>query len=224
MSQVSKIIVALDTPNLILEQDRILSFVDEGVSIFKFGLWSILDHNFSKILDWMQHLGLNIFLDLKAIDTPDTITKVIERCMERHIFFISLYKDMISLAREIKEDITFPRLLGVVKLTSVWERYSNDYNVVDEISFSGGNGSIMDASDNDLLNYSHRMGLINVCPGIRMPEEPSNNHKHPVTPLQAIKNGADFIVIGRHLMASINPKKTIKNIIKNMEEDSFDKN
>lgn len=61
--------------------------------------------------------------------------------------------------------------------------------------------------------------FICVTPGIRTKDTSSHDQKRITTPVEALKNGADYLVIGRAITQEQNPKVTLDQIIKEIENE-----
>ena len=57
-----------------------------------------------------------------------------------------------------------------------------------------------------------------VIPGIRPAWSESGDQKRTMTPRQAVEAGADYLVIGRPITASPDPKKAVQRIVDEMEQ------
>ena len=76
---------------------------------------------------------------------------------------------------------------------------------------AGVDGIVCSPNDLKYFKMNEMNSLISVCPGIRVNEE-SGGQKRTSTIHQAIKMGADYLVIAREIIASSNPSKVIKEI------------
>ena len=82
----------------------------------------------------------------------------------------------------------------------------------------GCDGIIASADDNPdrirMLAQSER--LLIATPGIRMPNADRHDQKRIATPREAIENGADYLVVGRPIVAEKDPRQAALNVIEDM--------
>lgn len=180
-----------------------------------------------KILDDLKKDGFDIFLDLKFHDTPNTVEKAVLEACKKNIWMLNIHlsggKDMIAAAVKAKNSISPETLLiGVTVLTSLDQNDLSDIGINKDLKYqisslltlgknAGVDGIVCSPNDLKYFKMNEMNSLISVCPGIRVNEE-SGGQKRTSTIHQAIKMGADYLVIAREIIASSNPSKVIKEI------------
>ena len=223
-----KIIVALDTNNI----DDCKKLVDEiknHTFAFKIGYEFFLNFGIEgyKII---QNKNVKIFLDLKLHDIPNTIKNGIEAIANLNPYFTSIHitggDEMQKKAILSKKNV---KILGVSILTSLdslqVKKYYNSNNIQNLV-----NRLVSYAIENKLdgvVCSPHEIHLINelsfgklkiVTPGIRPANYNKNDdQKRFMTPKQAIKLGANYLVIGRPITKSPDPLKEIISINSSIE-------
>jgi orotidine-5'-phosphate decarboxylase len=82
----------------------------------------------------------------------------------------------------------------------------------------GCDGIIASAEDNPnrLRTLARSQSLLITTPGIRMPGGETHDQKRIATPQQAIVNGADYLVVGRPIIAATDPRQAALQIIEDM--------
>jgi orotidine-5'-phosphate decarboxylase len=82
----------------------------------------------------------------------------------------------------------------------------------------GCDGIIASAEDdpNRLRTLAQSETLLITTPGIRMPGGETHDQKRVATPRQAIENGADYLVVGRPIIAASDPRQAALRIIEDM--------
>ena len=86
-----------------------------------------------------------------------------------------------------------------------------------QLAISAGlDGLVCSAKELKILRRELGSNFILVTPGIRLKDGEINDQKRIVTPYQALTDGANYLVIGRPITASKDPKQALSNIIKEM--------
>lgn len=174
--------------------------------------------------------GKKVFLDLKLDDTPRTVEKTIKNMEKDGIEFFTLQGngDTAKAARAGRGKRANPKFLQVTLLSS-WDakdllehlhigntdpKFDLDAIVVNRarrILESGCEGVIASGTSVKKLRQEYPKILI-VSPGIRPSGTPPDDHKRTLTPYEAIKAGADYLVVGRPILNSGDPKGTAEQI------------
>ena len=236
----NKIICAIDTNDLD-KAKRIASLNKEEVFAVKLGLEFFTSHGISgvqKVID----LGTPVFLDLKLHDIPNTVAGAIKSCilgldLSMLTIHITGGKTMLKTAVDITQDTAWrighkkPLILGVTCLTSLDHNDLKDFGINNSITDHivdlarigkdcGLDGVICPAFEIEDIRQHCGENFKIVVPGIRPKNYDSNDQKRFLTPKEAIKSGADYIVVGRPITQSSDPLKVIQEI--NDEINSLD--
>ena len=169
----------------------------------------------------------NIFLDLKLHDIPNTVEQGIKAIDKLKPILTTIHISGGDYMHKFsKKKITkHSKILGVSILTSLdsdqTEKYYNEKNVknlvkkfVKYAKKNGLDGIVCSPLEIKTVRKAVGKKMIIVVPGIR-PANYSNkkdDQKRIITPLKAIKMGADYLVIGRPITSAKNPLKEIKEI------------
>jgi orotidine-5'-phosphate decarboxylase len=229
---IEQVIVALDQMSL----DDIHSFLSahkNDIHTIKIGLELFLKHGHSVVHQLKKEYQKKIFLDLKLHDIPKTVEKAIESLSELPIEFLTIHLggglEMLKSAKKAK-DVFLPntKLLGVSFLTSLSTNDLQDiYGVAPDqnqeaflrlfhlANDSKIEGVVCSPHELELLKGTFP-SLLAVTPGIRFSDEvisqETQDQKRVMSPDEAIKNGADFLVIGRSLTKSVDSSKRFKSL------------
>jgi len=175
--------------------------------------------------------GSKVFLDLKYHDIPNTVRHGVESACALGVDMLTIHLSggrAMCEAAVVARGISKTLILGVTVLTSLTN---------DALSEVGFRGSVQDevlllaelaknvgitglvASPRELTLLRNRYGSVfkTVIPGIRPAWSESGDQKRIMTPRQAVDAGADYLVIGRPITASTNPKDAVKRIIAELE-------
>ncbi len=223
-----RLIVALDVPS----PEAALELVNElegVVSFYKVGLELLMTGGMETLLRRLAH-GKRLFVDLKLPnDIPETVRRVVDLAAEIGVTFLTLSNGVtpmtIQSAVEGRGDRPGPKLLFVPLLSSMdcsdlvglhggpapsleefLERTSAHART------AGADGFIVSGPEIALLRRLHPDAVL-VSPGIRPAGSPSDDHKRSCTPAEAIRLGADYIVVGRPIRNAPDRKVAARNII-----------
>ena len=210
-----KLIVALDFDNA----DRALNFLnnlDPNKCLVKVGLELFISEGW-KILELISERGFEIFLDLKLHDIPNTVAKSIKKISNFNVSLTTVHlsggMNMLEAASSEKANI---KILGVSILTSLskeeifeitdtnFDVYFN--NLISIASSSNVDGVVCSPNELDRLKDFNKLKVV---PGIRN-NISDDDQKRVMTSSEAYKRGADFIVVGRPITKSEDPKKTLE--------------
>jgi orotidine-5'-phosphate decarboxylase len=241
MSQVkntNQIIIALDTHDeneliSILEKIETKScFVKVGMELF-YGLGPGIIHK-------IKAKGFKVFLDLKVHDIPNTTRAALKALTQLEVDMITVHasggKEMMKAAHQgikdaISEDSNLkrPLLIAVTQLTSTDQKTLNDelgitnsmeqsvLNLAKIAHQSGPDGVVCSPLEVIKVKTDIDKSFICVTPGIRPNGVNFHDQKRTATPAEAIKNGADYLVIGRAITQAKDPQIAIEKIIKEIE-------
>jgi orotidine-5'-phosphate decarboxylase len=217
-----KIIVALDVKT----EKEALALVKKlkgRAGVFKVGkeLFTALGPG---IVKKIQKLGGKVFLDLKFHDIPNTVAKAVAQAAKLGVYMMTVHASggpamMQAAARAAKENGKkgcAPIILGVTILTSLDDKelkkigfkYNSEQMVLRlaKLAKEAGLGGIV-SSPKEVKKLRKALGkdMVLVTPGIRPLWSAAGDQKRIMTPKDAVKAGADFMVIGRPITAHKNP-------------------
>ena len=181
------------------------------------------------IIDKLNELGFDIFLDLKFHDIPNTVKKAVEVAIKMGVWMLNVHslggKEMLRAAYEVVEKVSIkPLLVGVTVLTSLNDKSLKEVglglNTEDQVLLlaelcqtEGLNGVVCSANELSVLRKHLEEDFLLVTPGIRSSRQESDDQKRISTAAEAISNGADYIVIGREISNEIDPSEKIRQIL-----------
>ena len=181
------------------------------------------------IIDKLNELGFDIFLDLKFHDIPNTVKKAVEVAIKMGVWMLNVHslggKEMLRAAYEVVEKVSIkPLLVGVTVLTSLNDKSLKEVglglNTEDQVLLlaelcqaEGLNGVVCSANELSVLRKHLEEDFLLVTPGIRSSGQESDDQKRISTASEAIRNGADYIVIGREISNEIDPSEKIRQIL-----------
>ncbi len=182
-------------------------------------------------------LGLPIFADVKFHDIPHTVYKAIKALGVLRPAIINVHtagglKMMEAAAKaaaEIEQDYGMrPLMIGVTILTSLSEEEIKDvgyhHPIAEQVKIMAQLGQ--KAGLDGVVCSSHEIKAIKkacgghfktIVPGIRPKGSDKGDQSRIMTPAEALKEGADFLVIGRPITASDNPKLMAQQIAQEIQ-------
>jgi len=182
-----------------------------------------------QIIKELNSLGFDVFLDLKFHDIPNTVYEAVKSAADLGIWMVNVHasggRAMLEASKKALEGFDQPPLLiAVTVLTSLSEDSLNEVGIKDlseqvlrlaELTNECDLNGVVCAST-DVKAIKNRFGrdFITVTPGIRPSDSKVNDQNRISTPSEAVKNGSDYLVIGRPITESENPNKALENIIK----------
>lgn len=223
-----RVIVALDVPTP-KEAIQLVRKLEGEVSFYKVGLELLMAGGMRELLQELVKDN-GVFVDLKLpSDIPETVKRVVNVAAEIGVDFITLSNSAtpgtVKAAVEGRGTKKKPALLFVSFLSSLdrsdfaqlygkspdqFESFLKDRTI--EAKEAGADGFIVSGQEIKLLRETYPDALI-VSPGIRMAGSSTDDHKRTCEPAQAIRLGADFIVVGRPIRNATDPREAAKRII-----------
>lgn len=232
-----KIVLALDVDNIEDAKAMIMELKDY-VGVFKIGL-QLYTANGGEIFKFMNEQNIKFFFDIKLCDIPNTVAKASENVVRNGATFFNIHatggsemmKASVQAAKKAAEELgrPAPTILAVTLLTSISEEMlnnelkvpykTNDYalNLAITAQKSGLDGVVASVWEAKQIKQICGKDFKVLCPGIRPEWSASNDQKRLATPKAAIKEGADYLVIGRAVTAAENRLEAIQRIYDEIE-------
>jgi len=216
-----RVFLALDTNN-IQSAEKLVKLLKNDLAGLKIGkeLFSYYGPN---LIKKFKKYKLPIFLDLKFHDIPTTVYKAVKVVDSLKVNYLSIHSlggnNMINAATKASN---FTKILSVSLLSHHDQKSINDIGIKQSIQNqikklilnalkNNVFGLILAPKDLDIARKIKKKIIIFV-PGIRGKKNRKDEHKRSLDPLTAIKKGATYIIIGRPITKSKNPKETLKLI------------
>ena len=210
----NKIILALDTTDLHQALETTKKIIDKIFTV-KLGL-EFFNANGKSGIQKFNNIGVNnLMLDLKLKDIPQTVYKAIKALDGIKFGFLTIHaqggKAMIEKAKKAASEIeSQPKILMVTILTSLNDNdlkiMGNDSGVMQQVEHFAkiakemGVGVVCSGHEAKTVRKILGSNLQIFTPGVRMPNDNSDDQQRICTPLESIKNGSDKIIMGRSLI------------------------
>ncbi len=210
----NKIILALDTTNL-NEAISLTKKIKNKIFTVKLGLEFFNAHGKSGIKKFNEIGITNLMLDLKLKDIPETVYKAIKALNDIEFGFLTVHgqggKSMLQKAKKAANEIKAkPKIMMVTVLTALddidLKDMGNDNTVEEQVEKLAKVAKEIEVgiicSGNEAKSVRKTLGpdLLIFTPGVRMKDNDKNDQKRICTPIEALGNGANKIIMGRSLI------------------------
>jgi orotidine-5'-phosphate decarboxylase len=219
-----KIIVALDVPTK-EEALKLVEKLREQISFFKIGL-QLYSAEGPEIVRAVSATGSKVWLDLKLHDIPNTVARAVESAGRVGVQMLTIHlsggSEMVRAATAAQ--VNNMLLLGVTVLTSATEETLQEIGIQDKVDDqvlrlaklgveAGIDGVV--ASPHEIKSLRREFGdkMKIVVPGIRPNWSEPGDQKRTMTPREALEAGADYLVIGRPIIAHPSPNEAAAKIL-----------
>jgi orotidine-5'-phosphate decarboxylase len=219
------IIVAIDETDF-MQASQVIDDLDPKKCMVKIGsvAFNSIGH---EIIKYAADKGFDIFLDLKLHDIPNTVKKSIHGLVRLPIKMLTIHisggLEMMKAAMSAVKGSDI-KVFGVTALTSlsdadtkdIFKRTSSEQvnAMLDLAELSKLDGIV--CSPHELEIVKDRDLFLSITPGIRT-HNLKDDQKRTMTPKEAIKLGADYLVIGRPITESVNINKALDEIYKSIQ-------
>ena len=223
------LILALDVPDLKTAR-KFVQNLNPYIDIFKVG--SILfTREGPAVIRMIKKSGKKVFLDLKYHDIPNTVGMAVKSALELGVDMLTIHTsgglEMMCEAAKNKGKIL---LFGVTVLTSFDKRILKiqlgiERDIRNQVShltkmakLAGLDGVVASGDEIEQIRRACGRDFLILVPGVRPPGESFGDQKRVVTPSDAMRRGANFIVIGRPILKAPDPVKMTESILEEMRK------
>ena len=228
---ISPIVVALDypTPKQAIEMAQQLDPTKCRVKVGK----ELFTASGPAILEQLHKLNFDVFLDLKFHDIPNTCAGAVAAAAELGVWMVNVHASggermMNAAAEAIANKNNKPLLIAVTVLTSMEQSdlagIGLDISPQQQVERlaklskqSGMDGVVSSAQEIELIKDICGKDFLTITPGIRPAGSASGDQRRIMTPEEAVNIGGDYLVIGRPITQSSNPKDACLDIINSLQ-------
>jgi orotidine-5'-phosphate decarboxylase len=226
-----RLIVALDVPTIAGARDMVAR-LDGVVSFFKLGLWLAFAEGVDELLHSLISSGKRVFLDAKMHDIGKTVEEGVARAADRGVTLVTVHGEPEVMRSAVKGKGSSPlKIFAISVLTSLDDAALKEMGYAltarelvhlrakQAVEF-GCDGLIASGADdpNELRRIAGSDRLLIGTPGIRGAGDAMDDHARLATPAAAIQRGSDYLVVGRPIIANVDPAARAREIIAEMEE------
>jgi len=226
-----RLIVALDVDSLD-DAKRLVETLAPHAGWFKIGS-TLFTREGPRACALVKDAGARLFLDLKFHDIPNTVAGAVRAALALDCDMLTLHAsggaDMIRAARaEVDAAGRDVILLAVTVLTSfapdvfvsLFESRRTARDTV--VAFArmardaGATGVVASAQEARLVKARAGEDIVVVTPGIRLPGVETGDQVRVLTPEAALAAGADYLVVGRPIVAAPDPARAAESFLARM--------
>jgi len=237
-SAVSRVFVALDTTSVADAVDRARA-MRGAVAGVKLGL-EFFSANGPAGVRQVVAEGLPLFLDLKFHDIPNTVAGAVRAVTPLGPFMLNVHAaGGVAMMRAAlgacadtaaKVGVRRPRVIAVTVLTSLGNddlaTIGQQGAAADQVrrlaalaQEAGLDGVVCSPQEIELLRRDCGRDFVLVTPGIRPAGAAAGDQKRVMTPAEAVRRGADYLVIGRPITAAEDPAAAARAIAADIDRD-----
>jgi orotidine-5'-phosphate decarboxylase len=223
-----KILIALDVGSL-EQATAVVQAVGERAVGYKVGS-ELFTRCGPAAVRFLTERGKEVFLDLKFHDIPNTVAGAVGAAAELGVRMLNVHASggmemMKAAARAAHASASRPRVLAVTVLTSIDQPILSEEvgcnRIVEEqvlhlarLACGAGLDGVV-ASPKEIAIIRENVGpdCLIVTPGIRPAWAARGDQRRVMTPAEAIRAGADYLVIGRPITGSSDPRDALERVI-----------
>lgn len=221
-----RLIVALDVPNAVAGL-QLAEKLGDSVGFYKIGLGMLTGGGLGLAHELIQEHGKRIFLDMKLFDIGATVEAAVRGLAKFDLDFLTVHGDPhVVRAAMAGAAGSRTKILAVTILTSL-DRADLDASLIQAGDIpdlvatragrafdAGADGVIASPQEAALIRaLPEAAGKLIVTPGVRPQGADLGDQKRVATPAQAIRDGADHIVVGRPIWQAADPAAAARAIL-----------
>jgi len=218
-----RLIVALDLPG-VRDAQQMVERLGDSVSFYKVG-YQLAFAGGLAFVDELIRGGKQVFLDMKLHDIENSVSKGVESVARTGVTFLTVhaYPQTMKAAVAARAGSQL-KILAVTVLTSYDDidlaeaGYSSDVDALvarraQQAHDMGIDGLVCSPEEASPLRLAVGNDMLFVTPGVRPEGSAHGDQKRVATPGQAIRAGADYLVVGRPITGAADPKRAAKAIV-----------
>jgi orotidine-5'-phosphate decarboxylase len=180
------------------------------------------------LVDALQNLGFDVFLDLKFHDIPNTVAGAVRAAADLGVWMVNVHasggRRMLEAAADaIAGRPRPPLLIAVTVLTSMSDEDLRELGYSDTVeqrvgrlatlaASSGLDGVVCSAMEAQMLRGTCPSEFCLVTPGIRLAGDDAGDQRRVLTPSEAVRLGSDYLVIGRSITSADDPLAALERM------------
>jgi orotidine-5'-phosphate decarboxylase len=225
-TSLGRVIVPLDVPTL-AEAVALAKRLAGHVAAVKIGK-QLFTAEGPAAIRAMHDLGLRVFLDLKYHDIPNTVAGAVAAAQSLGVWLVNVHAsgggEMMRAAAKAAAGPDRPLVIAVTVLTSFSEDAyraitgtsrtieAQVLHLAQETKAAGLDGVVASPHEILAIRQACGPGFLIVTPGVRPADAALNDQQRVMTPTDAIRAGADYLVIGRPITAAPDPVAAAQRI------------
>ncbi len=221
MTSRDRLIVALDVTDA-AAAERLVERIGDAATFYKIGMELAYGGEGLALVGRLAAAGRKVFLDLKLHDIPNTVERATAQVARLGATFLTVHAYPQTMAAAVAGVRgSGLSILGVTVLTSFDDEDLIEagyrFGVVEMVrrraeqaQALGVAGLVASAAEARHVREAVGPGMILVTPGIRPAGADVGDQKRVATPGSAIRDGADYLVVGRPITAAPDPREAAR--------------
>jgi orotidine-5'-phosphate decarboxylase len=217
------LIVALDVESA-EEARRLVRALDGAADFFKVGMELYASAGMEFVRE-LTGAGKRVFLDMKFYDIGETVKRAVTQVARSGVHFLTVHGSGTVMRAAVEGRGGSPlRLLAVTVLTSFDREDLTDLGYPCDVPTlvdlrvrkaveSGVDGIVCSPLEAARVRSAAGPGAILVTPGVRSPGASKGDQKRVASPAEAIRAGADYLVVGRQVTRAADPAAEARRIL-----------
>lgn len=231
----AQLIVALDVPTAD-EAEQLIDELYEFDLIFKVGMESLYGYG-ERLFSYMEARDVRHFIDAKLHDIPRTVAAGVTQLVRHGTHIINVHalggSAMMRAAVEAAQrrcadlGMSTAHVFAVTLLTSMGEADvaavglpgslgENALRLAALAQDAGCSGVVCSAQESAQIKAALGQSFLTLTPGIRPHGEAHGDQKRVTTPAQAVRAGADYLVVGRPITGARDRAAAVRSILEEM--------
>lgn len=192
------------------------------------------------VISGLKDMGFKVFLDMKFFDIPNTVQGAIRSAASLGVDMVNIHAlggermaraamagCMEGVAQRANGETEVPLVLAVTMLTSMAagdlpvagapEPSEMALDLAVKAEQYGLNGVVCSGLEAERIKKACGRDFICLTPGIRPADITGDDQRRVVTPAQAVRNGSDFLVVGRPITGAVSPRDAALAIVEEMQ-------
>ncbi|MGI9297873.1 MAG: orotidine-5'-phosphate decarboxylase [Gammaproteobacteria bacterium] len=221
-----RLIVALDVPRA-RDALALADALGDSVSFYKIGLELFAAGEGRPLISELKKRGCRVFADLKLFDVPETVARATAQIAESDADFLTVHGDDAIMRAAVKAASGARlRVLAVTVLTSLSDDDLRDLGFAGDARSlvlsragralaCGCDGAVSSGWEVRSLRAATDGKLILVVPGVRpATNRAADDQKRTASPAQIVRDGGDYLVVGRPIRDAADPRAAARNIVR----------
>lgn len=218
ISNQDRLILALDFPDF-NSAKKLIDELGSEVNFYKIGLELLMSGDYFRLISYLKEKNKKVFCDLKLYDISQTVARAVKNLSSYNVDLLTIHSasfDIMKCAAENKGEM---KVVAVTILTNL------DKNDLEEMGFdknislenlvlkkcqlslkSGLDGVVASALEAPILRKNFGDDFLIISPGIRLEKLANDDQKRVLDVVGALINGSSYLVVGRPITRSENPK------------------
>jgi orotidine-5'-phosphate decarboxylase len=222
------IIIALDVESAAAAHEMV-ERIGPRVNFYKVGL-ELYTAAGMEVVHRLAGEGKQVFLDLKMYDIPETVSRAVAQVAKTGARFLTVHAvSSVMRAAVAARAGSKLQILGVTVLTSFGPEDMDDLGYDGTVASLverrarkaaelGVDGIVASPLEAAAVRRAVGPGTIIVTPGVRSAGADAGDQKRIATPAQAVRDGADYLVIGRQVTRAADPAVEVDRILMELAE------